>query len=295
MDSPTVSVIIPFYQRANWLLEAVDSVFDQTYSDFEVIVIDDGSKEDLTLFSQKYTSLIIYHCKDNGGAASARNVGITLAKGKYIAFLDSDDIWLPDKLKMQVEWMESTGATWSHTCYSTFENSSNNIKHIDTSRFSGQVYPKCLIKNPIATPCVMIRSDVLKSKLELRFNEDMRYGQDFYLWMLIAYRKYNLEVIPYELSKVRLRGNNAALRAKVQLRTKAHIWTIFKSDMKTYVNGKRLPYIIKLIYSLCFIGNNIAIWIRKKANLNETADEFVAKIFYTLPFIMIKCFFNKRK
>jgi teichuronic acid biosynthesis glycosyltransferase TuaG len=282
-----VSIIIPFYNRVDWLTEAVESVLGQTYKYYEIIVVNDGSIEDMSGFLLKFREKIIYIYKENGGPATARNLAIDMASGHYIAFLDSDDIWLPDKLEIQVNWMERMNAIWSHTCYSTFSNNINDSKFIDTTWFTGQVYPKILIKSSIATPCVMVRSDILKSNINLRFNNDMRYGQDMYFYLLFAHRNYKLEVIPFELSKVRLRGNNAALRAKAQLYAKANIWTIFKSEKYNYLKDERLFLLIKLIYWLCYIGNTIISWLAKRINLNEKNYEIIAKIFYALPYGMI--------
>ena len=115
--TPTVSIIIPFYNNVDWLNEAVDSVMKQTYKDYEIIVVNDGSKEDITLFLEKNPEIIYFYQKNNG-AGSARNKGIDVARGKYIAFLDSDDVWLPQKLEKQVDYMENNPQImWSHCSY----------------------------------------------------------------------------------------------------------------------------------------------------------------------------------
>ena len=88
---PEVSVIIPFYAGVDWLSEAVDSVLLQTFKDYEIIVVNDGSPENMTEFLTQYSNKIKYIKKENGGPSTARNVGIDAAIGKYIAFLDSDD------------------------------------------------------------------------------------------------------------------------------------------------------------------------------------------------------------
>ena len=93
---PTVSVIIPTYNRSNLVKEAVESVLQQTYTDFEVLVVDDGSTDDTrSVVKQIQDSRIKYYYKDNGGQSSARNFGLIKAHGQYIAFLDHDDLW-PD-------------------------------------------------------------------------------------------------------------------------------------------------------------------------------------------------------
>jgi len=104
---PNVSVIIPTYKRANLVSQAIESVLAQTYTDYEIIVINDGSpdntKEVLDEFEDKITTI---H-QENQGVASARNAGIRAAQGRYIAFLDDDDLWLPNKLEKQIPYLES--------------------------------------------------------------------------------------------------------------------------------------------------------------------------------------------
>jgi glycosyltransferase involved in cell wall biosynthesis len=104
--NPLVSVIIPTYNSASYLPQALDSVFNQTFQDYEIIVVDDGSTDETEQVLVPYRELIKYIRKENRGPASARNVGIKHSKGDYIAFLDADDIWLPDKLQSQIGFMK---------------------------------------------------------------------------------------------------------------------------------------------------------------------------------------------
>ncbi len=101
---PLVSVIIPVYNRERYLAEAIESVLAQTYSEIELIVVDDGSIDRSAEVAQRYP--LIYHFQPNGGMSIARNVGVALATGKFLAFLDSDDIWVADKLAKQMAAFE---------------------------------------------------------------------------------------------------------------------------------------------------------------------------------------------
>ncbi len=101
-----VSVILPTFNRAHLICEAIDSILNQTYRDFEIIVVDDGSTDNTTEVLQRYSDRITYIKQENKGPGDARNRGIAEAKGEYIAFLDSDDIWFKDKLELQVAVME---------------------------------------------------------------------------------------------------------------------------------------------------------------------------------------------
>jgi GT2 family glycosyltransferase len=110
-EPPTVSVIIPAYNVAEFIAETLDSVAAQTFRDFEVILINDGSPdtEELERVIQKYLPSIVYLKNDHAGLAATRNVGIEHARGTYLAFLDGDDIWLPEYLQSQIEFLKSTG------------------------------------------------------------------------------------------------------------------------------------------------------------------------------------------
>ncbi|ASB48308.1 glycosyltransferase family 2 protein [Alkalitalea saponilacus] len=105
---PTVSVIITTYNRPRYFKEALDSVFNQTYNDFEVIVVDDGTPGDENeQICDAYPEVKYHKISNSGSPIVPRNTGISLAKGKYIAFLDDDDIWLPEKLEVQVEILDN--------------------------------------------------------------------------------------------------------------------------------------------------------------------------------------------
>lgn len=111
---PAVSVVLPTYNRADVLPRAIDSVLNQTFTDYELIVIDDGSAEDIETVVERFDDDRIRFCShdENRGGSAARNTGIELAEGDYIAFLDSDDEWYPHKLEKQVAELESRPDTW---------------------------------------------------------------------------------------------------------------------------------------------------------------------------------------
>src|SRR3990170_3473675 len=102
-----VSVIIPAYNSARFLPEAIESVLAQTYKDYGIIVIDDGSTDNTKETLEPYFDKIKYIYQQNQGAASARNTAIRHSQGEYIAFLDADDVWLPEKLHIQVEYLNN--------------------------------------------------------------------------------------------------------------------------------------------------------------------------------------------
>jgi glycosyltransferase involved in cell wall biosynthesis len=213
---PTVSVVIPTYNRALMLKEAIQSVLDQTYSDYEIIVVDDGStdntREVVNGFSDKR---IIYVFQENRGRSNARNRGISLAQGRYVAFLDADDLFLPTKLEKQVFFMENNpGIVFSHTSYIRVNVKGEHIEEVKSGTFSGKVYPEIIRGCSIATPTVMIDREVLDKNL--RFNETLQVGEDVILWTQLA-RKSTFIGILEPLSEVRIHGKNAALDPYVQI------------------------------------------------------------------------------
>lgn len=111
---PQVSIVVPTYNRARYVIQAIDSVLAQTFRDYEIIVVDDGSTDNTKEILQSYNDKIRYIYQTNKGVSAARNTGICVAKGEWIAFLDSDDIWLPDKLEKQMKNADSEDVIYSH-------------------------------------------------------------------------------------------------------------------------------------------------------------------------------------
>ena len=106
-STPPVSVIIPTYNRSHFVSQAIESVLKQTFRDFEIIVVDDGSSDDTATVCAEYPEKVRYIYQKNQGRAEARNTGMRESRSKYLAFLDDDDIFLPDHLQLQVDYLET--------------------------------------------------------------------------------------------------------------------------------------------------------------------------------------------
>jgi len=111
-SSPLVSIIIPVYNAGNYIAETINSVHNQSYTNWELILINDGSKDNSAIVIQEFLQdpRITYYYQDNAGVSTARNIGIKKCRGKYIAFLDADDLWLRENLEMKVSFLESDGS-----------------------------------------------------------------------------------------------------------------------------------------------------------------------------------------
>lgn len=158
-----VSVIIPAYNREKTIVKCLDSVINQTYRPFEVIVVDDASNDNTVKLVEEYPSDIvkIIKCSNNGGAQVARNIGIKAASGDWIAFQDSDDIWLPDKLKKQKEAIEKSNfevCAGGGICKKGDEE-----KYIFINGENGNVYKDILkLKTYILYPTLLIKKSLLE-------------------------------------------------------------------------------------------------------------------------------------
>ena len=250
-----ISVVVPFFDYIDWLVEALESVESQTFKHIEVIVINDGSKYDLQkiLYDHKFEMPVKIINKENGGPSSARNKGIMESKGKYIAFLDSDDIWFETKLQTQFDLMEKNKSKWSqHSYYYLYDN--NNIKFINTSFYPKDCYLDTFISFKVQTSSIMVRKDALieGNKLVIYFPENIRYGEDLIFYRNLA-QKYSLLSIPIPLHKFRIRGNNAGFQPSIQLSNKSDTWDIIKKNKNEHL----FPKSVKIAYQLSWIGEKI--------------------------------------
>lgn len=288
MEQPLVSIVIPFFSGVSWLRMALASVENQTYKNMEILVINDGSKENLSGIEKEYELDIRIINKVNGGPASARNVGIEYSAGKYVAFLDSDDLWLPEKLSEQINFMETYKYVWSQHSYEMFGEGSHRTKIIDTKIYSGKVYRDCFISFKVQTSCVVVLKSILIEN-NIRFPLEKRYGQDGDFYRQIA-KKYELGYVNGIYSKFRIRGNNAGFRAKVQLDDKALTWTEIKDNNEIL---KQLPVMIISAYQSINVLSKIINLINKKYIHNQDIVEIFSKILYALPYIIFKIYSKK--
>lgn len=213
MNSPKVSVIIPTYNSAHFIIEAVDSVLAQTFTDFEVLVIDDGSKDNTKeVLTEKYGNSIQYFYKENSGVSKARNFGIEKAKGKYVAFLDSDDAWIPEKLEKQIVALEKNPA--NKACYSSFYLCDENLNPTginSSERKADALTDLLLIGNVVATPSTVIAEKELFQQVG-GFDDQLSQCADWEMWIRLA-TKTEFIYIDEPLLKYRIHGANMSKNA----------------------------------------------------------------------------------
>ncbi len=188
-EKPLISVIIPAFNASEFIGETLDSVFSQTFTDFEVIVINDGSPDtqDLERALQRFPPKLRYLKQENQGAAVARNTGLRAAEGELVAFLDADDTWLPAFMEKQLELLKRNNADLVFADALLVGDSplaGRTFMQADPPR--GEVTPENLlsVKVTVLTSTVLARkAPILEVGL---FDVSLRRGQDFELWLRLA-------------------------------------------------------------------------------------------------------------
>lgn len=179
-----VSVIITTFERRRFLKEALESVLAQDFGDKEIIVIDDGSTDG----SREETAglSVRYAWKENGGISSARNAGLDMARGDYIAFLDVDDLWKKRKLTTQMDVMERTGTLLSYTDEIWIRNGERLNQKLRHRKFSGRIFEHCLPLCIISPSSAVIHRSVFNAVGP--FDESLPVCEDYDMWLRITAR-----------------------------------------------------------------------------------------------------------
>ena len=205
-----MSVIIPTYNRAHYICEAVESVLAQTYKNVEIIVVDDGSTDGTEEVLSLYRGRIRYFYQENRGPSAARNAGIQKSTGPYIAFLDSDDLWMPDKLDLQVRYLsEHPDYGLVHTDHEDWIVRDGAVVEVRPDHYDshhiGYIFPEMFLRNEVSTPTVLLRK-VCLNKVGY-FDENLLLFEDHDLWLRIA-RYYKIGYINKKLAVFRRHGDN---------------------------------------------------------------------------------------
>jgi len=183
-----VSVIMPAYNAERTIKEAIESVLNQTYSDFELIVINDCSTDATKTIVERFVSsdsrVRLINNSVNSGVSVSRNTGISNAKGEYIAFLDSDDMWRKDKLEKQLDVMVSNNAILSYTASSFVDSNGKPYNYIMEAEEKTNL-KTLLKKNLISCSSAMIKADVMKT---IKMPNDKMH-EDYFVWITVL-REY---------------------------------------------------------------------------------------------------------
>jgi glycosyltransferase involved in cell wall biosynthesis len=286
---PLVSVILPAYNVAKYIKEALDSVLAQTLSDYEIIVVNDGSPDthELELVLEPYKHEIVYLKQENKGVSAARNTGIKSARGDYVALLDPDDIWEPEYLSTQLKCFEDDPTV--DVVYSDALLFGDPL--VDGKTFTEFCPSKGVVtvESILAEQCnVMLSATVVRKQQLLAvglFDEAIRYTEDFELWFRIVKNGGRIAYHSDILVRHRVRGDSTSASDPVwlyehilaTLNRIADQWVLSESERE--VLQQRLAFNTAMLHKFkskkAFLSGNIKIAIRELREANR--------------------FFNKRK
>ena len=227
-----VSIITPSYNTAQYIEETIQSILAQTYTNWELIIVDDCSTDNTDEVVMTFTDNRIKYLKNehNSGAAVSRNRALREAKGKWIAFLDSDDVWRPEKLEKQISFMEKNGYAFTYTDYEMTDEDSVPLgiyvtgpKKITKTGMYNYCWPGCLT--------VMYDRDIV-GEIQI---EDIKKNNDYAIW-LKAVKKAPCYLLKENLARYRMRSNSISRHPKIKL-VKHHYILYRVSERKNFVSS----------------------------------------------------------
>lgn len=227
MNQPLVSVITPVYNAADWLEKTIRSVLDQTWPDFELILIDDGSEDDSVAIIGQFMSvdkrIVLLQQKKNKGVAAARNKGLLQARGRYICFLDADDLWLPHKLEHQLSYMQANGCRLLCSPYTKI-NREGEIKGNTIVVPPLITYKDLLSSNYIPCLTAIGESTILK-----QFKFKKVGHEDYLFWLEILSRGYVMHGSSGEVGLYRVRNDSISGN---KIKAIQYQWAIYREHLK---------------------------------------------------------------
>lgn len=260
-----VSIIVPTYNSAQFIEACLESVFAQTYPHMEVLVVDDGSVDNTRQVLAPYIAddKIQYFFQQNQGPAAARNLALRHARGEFIAFLDADDLWLPDKLEKQITVLQKNpdvgmmysdsewfGEEWERQLANSRKLREGDLRKAEYFR-RGDIFKVLLAHNFIPTMTVLVRHSILKKTgpfLEKIGGERFSYGEDFELWLRIT-RICNVEFNLHKSVKRRVHPSQITANKKYGYRQLCilyrYLWSQEYCTEKSLVARKYLENWVK--------------------------------------------------
>lgn len=204
----SVSVVIPAHNSAAWIRETLDSILTQTCPVLEILVVDDGSTDNIVDILRWYHEPVKYVYQGHRGVSSARNSGIRMAKGDFVAFIDADDFWHPGKIKAQLELLFEQELMWVSCETQPFDsNTQQAVKDLTLPMQDGDVLESLLMNNFIGSATPMIRRSVFDRAGYFNEAYEARIGEDWDMWLRIA-SYYPLGVVREKLAFQRLHSGS---------------------------------------------------------------------------------------
>lgn len=242
MQDNLVSIIMPAYNSANYIKDSIESVLRQSYPYWELLVIDDGSSDNTAEIVKAYNDKrIVYLHQPNQGVAAARNYGLAEAKGRFIAFLDSDDIWLSEKLSSQLAFMQSQDIGFSYTEYCQFWD--NPAETGELIKIQDSVdYHELLKGNDIG--CLTVMLD--KCKCQIPYMPADRH-EDYITWLNIMKSGMRAFGLHEDLARYRKSSNSLS----------GNKWKSLQWTWQVYRKSQRLSILKSIYYFVYYIVRGI--------------------------------------
>lgn len=239
-----VSIIVPSYNSSRFIAQTIESVLNQTYLNWEMLIIDDYSPDNANNIIEKYIKkderIKLIKLERNSGPAIARNRGIELAKGKYIAFLDSDDIWLPEKLEKQIKFMKDNNLSVTCSSYYTIDENNKNINTRIVKEFFS--YAIMLKSNCIGNLTGIYDCE----KLGKIYMDDVGH-EDYTLWLKVMKKAKNTRAIIEPLAKYRILNNSISAN---KLKVLKWQWNIYRNIVRLGIFQSTYYFIYYIYYAL---------------------------------------------
>lgn len=226
---PLVSIIMPLYNCENFVLDSIKSVIEQTCRNWELIIVDDQSTDNsytlVSDFIADRSRIQLHQLSVNSGVATARNYAIELAKGSYIAFLDSDDLWLPDKLEKQLRFMDANHSSLSFTAYQRIDESGEISPHV--VRVPPSVTYNGLLKETVIA-CLSAMYDASKIG-KFYFETSLKKHEDYQYWLEILKTVDKADGLDIPLAYYRSRNNSLSSN---KIAAASYVWKIQREYQK---------------------------------------------------------------
>lgn len=245
-----VTVIIPTFNRGYCLAESIQSVLDQSFTDFELIVVDDGSTDNTLDVVSQFPDIQKIRLDENRGVSFARNRGLKQARGEWIAFLDSDDLWEKEKLATQIKWVERHPG--HHAVYTDEIWIRNGVrvnamnKH---RKYSGDIFRYCLPLCIVSPSSVLLHTELLSE--DGGFDESMPVCEDYDLWLRIA------KQVPFHFIEEKLivkRGGHAdQLSRKFWGMDRWRVHALEKLLQENRINEEQRDWVVAMLIEKCGI------------------------------------------
>lgn len=227
-----VSIITPNYNCARFIAQTIESVVSQTYSQWEMLIVDDCSTDNSVQIAEQYAAkdkrITVIRNEKNSGAAVSRNKALEIAQGEFIAFLDSDDLWMPDKLEKQIAFMRENNCDFSFTEYEHIDEENNRLhqianvtKHLSYNKMLMHCWPGCLT--------VMYNQNVVGKV----YAEDIKKNNDHALFLRVLKKCHNAMGMKALLAKYRIR--KGSISSKKSAIIKYYIQVIHEFEKKPII------------------------------------------------------------